>query len=67
MDRNSLSRRYVSLDEAAEYLGVSKVTLRRAIRDGRLRAKRMGRQLIRIDLRELDALLSDIPSAVFDD
>jgi excisionase family DNA binding protein len=67
MKPHSLPQRYVSLEDAAAYLSVSKVTLRRAIRDGRLHAKRMGRQLIRIDLRELDGLLRDIPSAAFDD
>ena len=60
-------RRYVSLDEGAEYLGVSVATLRRAIRRGDLKAGRLGRQIIRVDRNDLDTLLTDVSSAVFDD
>jgi excisionase family DNA binding protein len=57
---------YVSPQEAARQLGVSVVTLRRAIRDGRLTAYRLGKRTIRINEVELQRLLRKIPSADFD-
>jgi excisionase family DNA binding protein len=40
----------VTVADAAETLGVSEVTVRRRIKDGRLPSKRVGRA-IRVDLR----------------
>ena len=48
-------RRYVSVIEAAEYLGVSDRTIRQMVSDGRLTAYRNGRKLVRLDLNEIDA------------
>jgi excisionase family DNA binding protein len=62
-----LKPRWVSLDDAAGYLGVSVPTLRRAIRRGDLKARRMGRRLIRVDANELDGLLRVIPSSALDE
>lgn len=45
-----------SVAGAAEYLGVSKDTVRRRIADGTLRAERIGPRLIRIRQADLDAL-----------
>ena len=56
-------RRYVSLAEAAVYLGVNIRTIRRQIADGRLTGYRLGDRLIRIDLDELDAAMRPIPAA----
>ena len=56
-------RRYVSLAEAAVYLGVNIRTIRRQIADGRLTGYRLGDRLIRIDLDELDAAMHPIPAA----
>lgn len=69
MKPNSKStvQRYVSLEEGAAYLGVSVATLRRRIRRGDLRARRLGRQIIRVEIKDLDALLRDVPSAYFHD
>ena len=53
----------VSIAAAADTLGVSTKTIRRYIADGRLTACRMGPRLIRVDMTEVDALLSPIPTA----
>jgi excisionase family DNA binding protein len=55
-------RRWASLDAAAEYIGVSPKTLRRRIADGEITGYRIGARLIRVDLAELDALASPIPT-----
>jgi excisionase family DNA binding protein len=50
-----------SVQEAAEFLGVSESTIRRYISDGRLLAYRLGdERLIRIKRQHLDKLLSPI-------
>ena len=56
-------RRLVSPSEAAEYAGCHPKTIRRRIADGSLRGYRMGPRLIRVDLDEVDHLLSPIPTA----
>jgi excisionase family DNA binding protein len=57
------TRRWVSLTLGAEHIGVSEKTLRRMISQGRIRGYRVGPRLIRVDLNELDALASPIPTA----
>lgn len=51
-----MSRRYITIAEAAEYLQISDRTVRRLIADGELTDYRMGRshRLIRVDLNEID-------------
>ena len=50
-----MTRRYITVAEAAEYLQVSPHTLRRLIADGELMGYRMGsRRTIRVDLNEID-------------
>jgi excisionase family DNA binding protein len=51
-----VSRRYISIAEAAEYLRISDRTVRRLIADGELTGYRMGRshRVIRVDLNEID-------------
>ncbi|MFD0807959.1 excisionase family DNA-binding protein [Nocardioides caeni] len=60
-------RRLVSLDEAANYLGVNVLTIRRRIAAGELDAFRVGRSQkapIRVDLAQIDnELLRPIPAA----
>jgi len=51
-----------SLPSAADYARVSVKTIRRRIADGTLTGYRMGPRLIRVDLNELDAILSPIPT-----
>ena len=53
-----------SIAAAANALGVSTRTVRRYISDGRLTGYRMGPRLIRVDLAEVDALLSPIPTVL---
>jgi excisionase family DNA binding protein len=48
-------RRYVSIQDAAEYIGVTDRTIRQMISDGRLTGYRNGAKLIRLDLNEIDA------------
>jgi excisionase family DNA binding protein len=47
-------RRYVSINESAEYLGVTERTIRQMISDGRLTGYRNGAKFIRLDLNEID-------------
>jgi excisionase family DNA binding protein len=55
---------FLSLADSAEYLGVCERTVRRRIADGSLPAHRVrNSRLIRIDMRDLDALLTPIPTA----
>ena len=51
---------YMSLHDAAEYLGVTTKTIRRRIEDGSLPAYRMGVRLIRINRADLDNLVQPI-------
>lgn len=53
-------RRWVSLAEGAEHIGVSEKTLRRMISSSQIVGYRAGSRLIRLDLDELDALLVPI-------
>lgn len=57
------TRRLVSLSEAADYLGVTALTVRRRIADGRLTGYRIGPKVLRVDLNEVEALVSPIPTA----
>jgi len=51
-----------SIAAVAIILGCSTRTVRRYIADGRLTGYRMGPRLIRVDMAEVDALLSPIPT-----
>lgn len=50
-------RRWVSQQDAAEYLGVTDRTIRQMIADGRLTGYRSGTRLVRLDLNEIDAAM----------
>lgn len=60
--RDLTARRLASLDEAAEYAGCSKYTIRRRVADGSIRGFRFGPRLIKVDLNEIDALLRPMPA-----
>ena len=47
---------WVSIQHAADYYSVSTQTIRRWIANGDLRAKRIGPQLVRVDMASLAAL-----------
>ncbi|MGK2880442.1 MAG: excisionase family DNA-binding protein [Mycobacterium sp.] len=51
-------RRYVTPQEAADYLGVTTRTIRAMVADGRLTAYRNGTKLVRLDLNEIDAAMT---------
>lgn len=58
------NRRWLSQQEAAEYLGVTDRTIRNYVARGVLEARRVrGSRLVRIDQAHLDDLLRPIPSA----
>jgi excisionase family DNA binding protein len=56
------TRRLVSQQDAADYLGVTERTIRNYVSRGQLRAYRIGGRLVRVDQDDLDALLRPIPT-----
>ena len=57
-----LGRRFISQEEAAEYVGCDVRTIRRKIAAGELHGYRLGEKVIRVDLREVEQLLKPIPT-----
>lgn len=55
--------RYVPLSVAAEYVSVTEAGMRKFISEGRLTGYRIGKRAIRVDMREVEGLLTPIPSA----
>ena len=51
-------KRYAPVPVGADYLSVSVPTMWRAIRSGRVRAYRFGPRIVRVDLGELDQLMT---------
>lgn len=49
--------RYATIAAAAEHLGVAPKTIRRLIASGRLPAYRISHRLVRVSLKDLDALV----------
>ncbi len=56
-------RRLASVTIAANYIGVAEVTIRRHIAAGTLTAFRLGPQVLRVDLNEIDRVLLGGPDA----
>lgn len=54
---------FTSISGAAEYLHVSPITVRRMIASGEIQGFRLGKKIVRISLKELDATLIAIPNA----
>ena len=52
------ARRWASVQDVADHLGVTDRTVRQMIADGRITGYRNGRRLIRIDLNEVDAKMT---------
>lgn len=52
--------RFLSIQQAADEVGVNPKTIRRWISDGRLTARRVGPRLIRIERAELDRLMAPV-------
>jgi excisionase family DNA binding protein len=57
------TRRLVGINQAAKYADVHPITLRRWVAAGRVPAYRAGPRLLKIDLNELDAMLSPVVTA----
>jgi excisionase family DNA binding protein len=57
------TRRFGSLDEAALHAHVCTRTIRRRIADGSITGYRFGPRLIRVDLDEVESLLTPMPTA----
>lgn len=55
------ARKYMSLADAAEYLGCNQRTIRRWIGAGRLTGYRVGK-IIRVNRHELDDIMRPIPT-----
>ncbi|WP_198967981.1 excisionase family DNA-binding protein [Mycobacterium shottsii] len=55
--------RYVSILQAAEYLGVTTRCIRAMIADGRLVGYRSGRRLVRLRVDEIDAAMKPFGGA----
>jgi excisionase family DNA binding protein len=64
MPNQASRRRYVTIAEAASYLGVTKRTIHAMICDGRLTAYRNGNRLIRLDLNEIDSAMQPFGGGV---
>lgn len=56
-------RGYIGLQDAAAYLDVNPMTIRRMISRGQLTGYRLGGRLIKIRVADLDALMSPIEVA----
>lgn len=55
-EREFLPERTITLEEAAKACGVTILTMRRWITEGRLRAYRLGPRLIRVETEDINAL-----------
>lgn len=57
------ARRWASMKQGAEYIGVTVQTIRTMIADGKITGYRVNKRLYRIDLNELDAALQPFGGA----
>jgi excisionase family DNA binding protein len=55
---------YITIDQTAAYLGVTSMSIRNMIHDGRLKAYQLGPRVVRLRLSEIDAALQPYGSAV---
>jgi excisionase family DNA binding protein len=64
LKHNNSSRKYVTLSEAADYLGVTTRTVRQMVADQRLRAYKLGDRVVRLRLDEIDAAMQPVGGQV---
>jgi excisionase family DNA binding protein len=64
LSESDQSPRWASLDAAATHIAVSRKSIRRMISEGKITGYRAGDRLIRVDLNELNALMSPIQTTV---
>ncbi|WP_406816193.1 excisionase family DNA-binding protein [Mycobacterium sp. M23085] len=62
-DAKPQGRRWASAKETGEYLSLTTRTIWTMIDDGRLRAYRNGKKLVRLDLNEVDAAMTPLGGA----
>jgi excisionase family DNA binding protein len=55
-------KRWLTVADAAKYMGVHSHTIHNWIAEGRLPASKAGPRLVRVDLADLDQLLEPIPT-----
>jgi len=60
MHAESTSRELVDVRQAAERINVSPKTIRKWIRNGTLRAYRVGPSMIRLDTADIDSLVQAV-------
>lgn len=63
-ENSSQARRWASIKQAAEYLGVTDRTVREHVSGGKFRAYRLNSRLVRVDLNEIDAAMQPFGGAV---
>jgi excisionase family DNA binding protein len=61
--RQPADRRYASIGQAADYAGVSSRTIRRYIVAGRITGYRVGPKLLKVDLNEIDRIITPVAAA----
>ena len=59
-----LPRRWASMQQCADYVGVGLHTIRDWIAKGQIRGYRMNSRVIRVDLNELDAAMQPFGGAI---
>ena len=64
LSNKSVGRRWATITEVADYLGVHPVTVKHMISDGRITAYRLGARICRIDLDEVDSSFQPYGGAV---
>jgi excisionase family DNA binding protein len=63
-DRSSrVDQRYITIGEAADYLGLTERTVRQMISDGRLTGYRAGRRVVRLRVDEIDGAMEPFGGA----
>jgi excisionase family DNA binding protein len=55
---NPIRDQFISIKDTVRYLGVTQMTVRNMIRDGRLAAYTLGPRVLRIRLSDIDASMS---------
>ena len=58
MEATTVERRYLRYKEAEQYTGYHRVTLWRAVREGRLKASGGHGRAIRFDVKDLDEFMT---------
>ncbi|WP_396929174.1 helix-turn-helix domain-containing protein [Mycolicibacterium sp.] len=61
----SKSRRWASLKQAAEYIGIDDArTIRRWISEGRITGYKLNQRVLRVDLNEIDSAMTPVGGGV---